>query len=37
MPRRDKLSWEKKISNIKKTAEQKAKGVEHSKGSKRWN
>ena len=35
MPKKEMLSLEKKISNIKKTAERKAKGVENSKGSKR--
>ena len=35
MPKKERLSLEKKISNIKKTVERKAKGVENSKGSKR--
>ena len=35
MPRKERLSLEKKISNITKTAARKAKGVEHSRGAKR--
>ena len=35
MPRKERLSLEKKISNITKTAARKAKGVEHSRGTKR--
>ena len=35
MPKKERLSLEKKINNITKTAARKAKGVEHSRGAKR--